>query len=113
VTAPAEVTVGALQLPAELAPRVVAALRDQYASVVVGQVADDDVPAAVLRYVIESSLQAYEAKVAAVDVDAAIEKVRTESRERVERAREKARRDVEAIRATRRTPAKKAAPRKA
>jgi hypothetical protein len=108
-TPAADVTIGTLQLPAALAERVTAALRDQYDAILPDGTTDDAVAGLVLRYVIETSLETYEGREAANDVEAAIEQVRTEHRDRAEKAREKARKDAQAIREARKAPAKRAA----
>jgi hypothetical protein len=108
-TPAADVTIGTLQLPAALMPRVAAALRDQYDAILPDGTTDDAVAGLVLRYVIETSLETYEARKVVVDVEEAVEKVRAEHRDRAEKAREQVRKDAQAIREARKAPAKRAA----
>jgi hypothetical protein len=109
MTTPAsEMTVGALQVPTELLPRIVAALRSQYAGALVAETSDAAVPAAVLQWVISSALETHEMSVATQGLEAELQAVREDRMQEAERARQKARDAAQAIRHGR-TPAKKAA----
>ena len=92
-----EVAVAGLRIPAPLVPRIIAALRDQYASVI-GDRDDEGVVRAVLLWIITSSLETYEASQALAGADAEVEQVRKAHTEKAEKARDKARKDAEKVR---------------
>lgn len=92
----ADLILGGQRIPAELAPRVLAAIRGLYPSVTEGM-NDKQAVAAWIKYVITATLANWEGNGALVGAEEAAELARREFQAKAIAAREKAKRDADAI----------------
>jgi hypothetical protein len=78
-------------------PRIIAALRDQYAAVI-GDRDDEGVVRAVLLWIITSSLETYEANQVLIGAQQELDAVRKAQNDKADKARLKARDDAKKVR---------------
>ncbi len=89
-TSPPPVAIAGLRIPAPLVPRIIAALRASYPTITEGK-DDEAVVRAVLKWIIETTLTAYEGRLIEAGLEGELEKVRNERAEKARLARERAR----------------------